>query len=90
MAEIGRIIGSTLNIEEVYKGFSEEVKKIIPFDRIVICLIDIEKGTIKNAYIAGEEVEGRNVERVHPLEGSGNCRDGAYRLTSSHPNQRLH
>ena len=36
MAEIGRIISSTLNIEEVYKLFSEEVKKLLPFDRIVI------------------------------------------------------
>ncbi len=34
MAEIGRIINSTLNIEEVYRRFAEKVKELIPFDRI--------------------------------------------------------
>ena len=73
MAEIGRIISSTLYIEEVYEGFAEEVKKIIPFDRIVINLIDAEKGIVKNVYMAGEEVRGRKVEEIYPLEGSGNA-----------------
>ena len=36
MAEIGRIISSTLNIEEVYERFSQEVRKLVPFDRIGI------------------------------------------------------
>nr|MCU0605510.1 GAF domain-containing protein [Desulfobacterales bacterium] len=36
MAEIGRIIGSTLTIEDVYEQFAAEVKKILPFDRISI------------------------------------------------------
>lgn len=43
MAEIGEIISSTLNIEEVYGRFAEEVHKIMPFDRIVINIINIEK-----------------------------------------------
>ena len=34
MAEIGRIISSTLNIDEVYEYFSEEVRKLISIDRI--------------------------------------------------------
>jgi len=33
IAEIGRIISSTLKIEEVYERFAEEVKKLIHFDR---------------------------------------------------------
>ena len=36
MAEIGRIVSSTLNIEEVYERFAEEVRKLISFDRIII------------------------------------------------------
>jgi light-regulated signal transduction histidine kinase (bacteriophytochrome) len=40
MAEIGRIISSSLNIEEVYERFAEEVRKVIPFDRIVIDQVD--------------------------------------------------
>ena len=73
MAEIGRIISSTLDIDEVYEGFSEEVKKIIPFDRIVINIIDTEKGTVRNVYIAGEGLQDRNVKDVYPLKGSGNA-----------------
>ena len=73
MAEIGRIISSTLDIDEVYEGFSGEVKKIIPFNRIVINIIDTEKGTVKNVYMAGKKVQDRNVKDIYPLEGSGNA-----------------
>ena len=59
MAEIGRIISSTLNIDEVYERFAQSVRKLIPFDRIVINTIDIEKGTVTNVYMAGDEVRDR-------------------------------
>jgi len=72
MAEIGRIISSTLNIDEIYESFSKEAKKLVPFDRIVINIIDTEKSTVKNAYIAGERVRDQNVEEIYPLKGSGN------------------
>ena len=70
VAEIGRIISSTLNIEEVYERFAEEVKKLIPFDRIVINIVDIEKNPVTNVYVAGKGVTDRKVGEVSPLEGS--------------------
>jgi len=73
MAEVGRIISSTLDIDEVYEGFSAEVKKIIPFDRIVIDIIDTEKNTVRNVYMAGKGLQDRNVKDIYPLEGSGNA-----------------
>ena len=73
MAEIGRIASSTLTIEDVYEPFATEVKKIIPFDRIVVSMIDGEKGTVRNVYITGAEVHDRETEKVYPLEGSGNA-----------------
>ena len=73
MAEIGRIISSTLTIEDVYEPFAAEVKKIIPFDRIVVSMIDGERGAIRNVYMAGGEVHDRGTETVYPLEGSGNA-----------------
>jgi PAS domain S-box-containing protein len=73
MAEIGRIISSTLDIEEVYERFAEEVHKIIPFDRIVINVIDIEKGTVINVYMAGKGITDRKGGVIYPLEGSGNA-----------------
>jgi PAS domain S-box-containing protein len=73
LAEIGRIVSSTLQIDQIYEAFAAEAKKIIPFDRIVINLIDSEKGTAKNVYMAGEEIQDRTVENLYPLEGSGNA-----------------
>ena len=43
VAEIGRIISSSLNIDEVYERFAEEVHKLILFDRIVINIIKPDK-----------------------------------------------
>src|SRR4030043_1986733 len=45
MAEIGRIISSTLNIEEINESTAEEARILIPFDRIVINTINIKKAT---------------------------------------------
>ena len=73
MAEIGRIISSTFNIDEIYESFSREAEKLISFDRIVINIINTEEGTVRNFYIAGEEVPDRNSEEIYPLEGSGNA-----------------
>ena len=38
IAEIGRLIGSTLDIDEVYERFAAEARKLIPFDRLVVNL----------------------------------------------------
>jgi PAS domain S-box-containing protein len=72
MAEIGRIIGSTLNIEEVYERFAEETRKLIDFDRISINLNNGEKGIAVSAYVSGVPVAGRKVGDVFPLAGSIN------------------
>ena len=73
MAEIGRIISSTLDIDEIYESFSEEVRRIIPFDRVVINIIDTEKNTVRNVHMSGKKLQDRNVKDIYPLEGSGNA-----------------
>ena len=40
IAEIGRIVGSSLDIESVYRRFAEEAHKLIAFERITITLVD--------------------------------------------------
>ena len=70
IAEIGRIISSTLEIEEVYEKFAETVKKLIPFDRLVITIINPEGGKISNAYVSGVGVPGFQVGNIAPLAGS--------------------
>jgi signal transduction histidine kinase/CheY-like chemotaxis protein len=70
MAEIGRIMGSTLNIDDVYERFAEEAKRLIPFERININMINSEKKTAIAAYSAGTAAAGRRVGAVFPLAGS--------------------
>jgi len=75
MAEIGQIISSTLNIEEVYERFAEEVRILIPFDRIVINIINPENNTAIIAYISGVDVQGRRVGNFVSLidSATGEC-----------------
>jgi PAS domain S-box-containing protein len=70
LAEIGRIISSTLNIDDVYKLFSEEVKKLLPFERIVINLIDLEGNKVVNRYVEGISAPERNQKEVFPITGT--------------------
>ena len=74
IAAIGRIISSTPNIEKVYERFAEEVKKLIPFERLSVNLNDLGKGVIVNAYASGIEVTGRQPGDLIPLAGSLNER----------------
>lgn len=53
LAEIGRIIGLSLRIDETYDLFVAEVKKLIDMDRIIINLIDPDTGTAKSRYFWG-------------------------------------
>ena len=70
MAEIGQIISSTLDIEEVYERFAEEVHKLIPFDGIAINIINQKEGTVTIPYVSGIAVPGCQLEDIFPLEGS--------------------
>jgi GAF domain-containing protein len=72
IAEIGRLIGSTLDIDGVYERFAAEARKLIPFDRIVINIIDVEMNTVTNVYMAGHGITDRIVGVRYPLKGSGN------------------
>ena len=53
IAEIGRIISSTLTIEKVYGRFAEKVRDAIPFDQIVVNTVNRQDHTRTARYIAG-------------------------------------
>jgi diguanylate cyclase (GGDEF)-like protein/PAS domain S-box-containing protein len=87
IAEIGRLIGSTLDIDEVYDRFAAEVRKLIPFDRLAVNLHSLHEENVRVAYTAGEMVPGRCKDDLFPLKGSTcevltKTRAGLY----SHPN----
>jgi len=70
MAEIGRIISSTLDIEEGYERFAEEAHKLIPFDGIAINVINYKEGTVTVPYVSGIDVPGCQPGDILPLVGS--------------------
>tara|TARA_B100002003_G_scaffold29779_1_gene24623 strand:+ start:169 stop:1287 length:1119 start_codon:yes stop_codon:yes gene_type:complete len=70
LAEIGRIIGSSLDINDVYEPFAEQVRRIVPFDRIVICDVDVDRGVFTARYIQGLNVPGMESNEPRPLQGS--------------------
>jgi len=73
MEEIGRIINSALNVEEVYERFSEfaeEVCTLIRFDRVTITVINPEDNTLTLSYFPGQEIAGRKAGEVLPLVGT--------------------
>ncbi|MBU2054385.1 MAG: diguanylate cyclase [Proteobacteria bacterium] len=59
IAEIGRVIGSSLDIDEVYERFAAEVRKLIPFERLAINLCSVHDDTLSIAYVFGSDVSGR-------------------------------
>jgi PAS domain S-box-containing protein len=70
MAEIGRIAGSTLNLEEVYERFCQEVRKLLEFDNLTTMLMDPGAKSSLVAHVSGTEVTGREMGTVVPLEGT--------------------
>ena len=70
LGEIGRIISSSLDIDDVYAGFAEQLRTLIHFDRLAISLVNLDDNTFANAYVLGEAVPGRQQGEVADLEGT--------------------
>ena len=70
LSEIGRIISSSLDMDEVYAGFGEKLRSLIKFDRLAISLVNLDENTFTNAYVLGDVVPGRERGDVSSLEGT--------------------
>ena len=53
LAEIGRIVGSSPDIGEIYDRFVAEVSKLISFDRVAVGAVDLKKRTATFSYVSG-------------------------------------
>jgi diguanylate cyclase (GGDEF)-like protein/PAS domain S-box-containing protein len=69
-AEIGHVIGSTMNINEVFERFAAEAKKLIPFDRIAVNLCNIRTNIATVAYVSGADLSNHKQGDSFPLRGS--------------------
>ncbi|MCI0822643.1 MAG: GAF domain-containing protein, partial [Chloroflexi bacterium] len=70
IAEIGRVINSTLDIEAVYGRFAELVMPLVPFDRMIVDFVDFETQTVAITHVSGEGVPSRAIGDVVPLSGT--------------------
>jgi signal transduction histidine kinase/CheY-like chemotaxis protein len=70
LAEISRIIGSSLDIDEVYEHFADQLRLLIPFDRLSISIPDAERRFNTLSYLSGIEVGDQKVGFRFPLEGT--------------------
>ena len=70
LAEIGRVIGSTLDIEEVYDRFAAETAKLIPFDSLIVNLKKPREEMLEVTYVSGLDIPERRVGKLYPLQGS--------------------
>jgi len=70
LAEIGQVIGSTLDIDEVYEKFAAEARKLIPFDRITVNLCNIRENIVTIAYVSGADFSNYKQGDSLPLTGT--------------------
>ncbi len=69
-ADLGRIISSSLNVEEVYESFVEQVRVLLPFDQLVILSFDPENDALTFNHISGLDIPTRGPGVVIPLSKS--------------------
>ena len=75
LAEIGRIMTSSLDIDEVYQGFAEQVRRIIPSDRIDIVTGDLQRDDMRVEYVDGLDLDtSTGTARVFAPPGGFNRR----------------
>ena len=70
MAEIGKVVNSSMNLEEIFSTFSEKANKLIPFDGIAVGLIEADAGRVVLGYVSGSELETRQRGDNYPLKAS--------------------
>jgi PAS domain S-box-containing protein len=70
LTAIGRIMSASLDIQEVYQRFVEEMRQLVPFDRITLTHLDASHGSATVDYVWGMPVAGRGPGDVYPLAGT--------------------
>ncbi len=70
IAEIGRTISSTLNIDDVYEKFAGQVSGLIPLDGIGIARINDGASSVTNSYVSGLYAPDRQNGNTFPLSGT--------------------
>jgi signal transduction histidine kinase len=78
LAELGRIVGSSLDIDSVYPRFTDQFRKLIDFDRISISYVDSRRSSAVYAWAEGETQTGFGIGREIPIKAFVGTRLGQF------------
>ena len=67
LAEIARVSSSASDMSEVYRTVAEQTHRMVPFDRLSIWTVDLERGHLVNTFAAGVEVANSDLGASLPL-----------------------
>ena len=69
LAEIGRIVTSSVDIDEVYEPLTREMRRLVQFDKIAIWSVDLHRENLVASYVWGSDVTDLELGRAFPLKG---------------------
>ncbi|MEE8045933.1 MAG: GAF domain-containing protein [Dehalococcoidia bacterium] len=70
LADIGRIVRSTLNLDDVFSAFAEQAKELVPFDRLIISTVDVKSGLLTDQHVTGMQSATDNMTGPLTIEES--------------------
>ena len=70
LAKIGRIVSSSLDIDNVYDRLGQEILRLIPFDRMVISVLNKDGVTLSPTWVTGTDIPGQRASDITSLAGS--------------------
>jgi PAS domain-containing protein len=70
IAAVGRIFSSSLNLDEVFEQFTEQLHKLVTSDRIVVNVVNLDQCTHTKLYVGGMEPKSRGLGATRPLAGT--------------------
>lgn len=70
IAEIGRLINSSLDIDKVYESFALHAQRLVPFDRLSVDLNNPGEETFTVTYVSGTDIPGRRPGDTAPIAGT--------------------
>jgi signal transduction histidine kinase len=70
LAELGRVVSSTLDLEVVFERCAEQVRSLLPADRISIALPDEDGENFEYTYVFGIKVPGWERGATGPISSS--------------------
>ncbi len=67
LAEIGRLVSSSLDMGEVYEDLVDQIKQLIPLDSAAIAIVDVETDSVTFEHVSGMPLPGFGKGLVIPL-----------------------